>query len=354
MEKPLTEGGSLARPAAGSGAPEPRTRGEGGNGGGVSLRKRLLNAKTILSFLVAALLLFTVFRKLGDFSAAAAQIRQVDLGVYGLAFVVYAFAFPSRGLRWQRLLKNVGEEQPAGPLINYLFLSWFVNCLVPAKIGDVYRSYLLKKNRDVSMSKSVGTVFAERIIDTITIFLAFGVTGLMVFRSKLPPEVRLIVAAGIALGLLMVGVLIFMRHFGEAVVARLAPARFQASYKSFQEGTLGSFKAFEVVGLFTFLAWTFEASRLFLVAHSLAGGTPMLAHFSFLTAIFAMVTGSILTLVPTPGGLGAVEGGLTGVLILVGLQPGVALAIVILDRFISYWGVVATGALDYFVGKAAR
>src|SRR5690348_9974600 len=54
---------------------------------GVSLKKRLLNPKTILSFVVGILLLVTVFRRLGDFSEAAQTIRGVNVGIYLLAFV---------------------------------------------------------------------------------------------------------------------------------------------------------------------------------------------------------------------------------------------------------------------------
>src|SRR5579859_7223722 len=148
---------------------------------GVSLGKRLRDPKTIVSFLVAILLLVTVFNKLGgDLNAALGYMTGLNPWLYFLAFVAYALTFPARGLRWQRLLRNVGEPHPKGKLTEYLFLSWFVNCLVPAKIGDVYRGYLLRKNDNVSLSKSMGTIFAERIIDTLTIFLAFGLTGLAV------------------------------------------------------------------------------------------------------------------------------------------------------------------------------
>lgn len=321
---------------------------------GISLKKRLLDPKTILSFVVAILLLVTVFRRMGDFSQAAQTIRGVNIGIYLLAFVAYAMTFPMRGARWQRLLRNVGESKPFRDLTEYVFLSWFVNCLVPAKIGDVYRGYLAKKNDDVSLSKSMGTIFAERIIDTLIIFFTFGITGLIVFRNHLPDEVRLIIEIGILLAALMTAALLFMRHFGEAVFARFGSPRVQQVYKKFEEGTLGSFKSLEVVLFFTFAAWVFEALRLFTVAHALAGGSPALANFNMVTAVFAMVTSSILTLVPTPGGLGAVEGGLTGILIFVGLQPGLALAIVIMDRIVSYWSLIASGAVDYFVSKRAR
>ncbi|HLY67756.1 MAG TPA: lysylphosphatidylglycerol synthase transmembrane domain-containing protein [Chloroflexota bacterium] len=321
---------------------------------GVSLKQRLRDPKTILSFVVGVLLLVTVFRKLGDFEAAARTIRGINVPLYLLAFVAYAMTFPMRGLRWQRLLRNVGERHPVGEVTEYVFLSWFVNCLVPAKIGDVYRGYLAKKNNAISLSKSMGTIFAERIIDTLIIFFTFGITGLIVFRNHLPGEVRLILEIGIALAALMAGALLFMRHFGEAVFTRFASPRVVQVYKRFEEGTLGSFQSLEVVLFFTFAAWVFEALRLFTVAHALAGGTPALDNFNVVTAVFAMVTSSILTLVPTPGGLGAVEGGLTGILIFVGLQPGIALAIVIMDRIVSYWSLVLSGAITYFVSKRAR
>lgn len=322
---------------------------------GVSLKKRLLDPKTILSFVVAILLLVTVFTKLKpELNDARRTIGGMNVGIYLLAFVAYAMTFPMRGLRWQRLLRNVGEMKPFRDLMEYVFLSWFVNCLVPAKIGDVYRGYLVKKNENVSLSKSMGTIFAERIIDTLIIFFTFGITGLVVFGNHLPDQVRLIIGVGILLAALMTAALLFMRHFGEAVFARFASHRVQQIYKKFEEGTLGSFKSLEVVLFFTFAAWVFEALRLFTVAHALAGGSPALAQFSIPTAIFAMVASSILTLVPTPGGLGAVEGGLVGILVVVGLQPGVAAAVVIMDRIVSYWGLIAAGAVDYFVSKRAR
>ena len=54
---------------------------------GVSLARRLRDPKTILSFVVGVLLLVTVFRRLGDLSDAAQTIRQVNVGLYLLAFV---------------------------------------------------------------------------------------------------------------------------------------------------------------------------------------------------------------------------------------------------------------------------
>jgi uncharacterized protein (TIRG00374 family) len=103
-----------------------------------------------------------------------------------------------------------------------------------------------------------------------------------------------------------------------------------------------------VLGL-TGLLWALEVGRLFTVARSLAAASPSLAHFRPLTAAFATAASSVLTLVPPPGGLGAVEGGLTGMLMVLRLPPGAALALVLMDRFVRYWAIVIGGAVDYFV-----
>ena len=47
---------------------------------------------------------------------------------------------------------------------------------MPAKLGDLYRAYLLKLNSPVSATKTLGTVFMERILDLIAI-AALGIVA---------------------------------------------------------------------------------------------------------------------------------------------------------------------------------
>ncbi|MDA8295703.1 MAG: lysylphosphatidylglycerol synthase transmembrane domain-containing protein [Actinomycetota bacterium] len=54
------------------------------------------------------------------------------------------------------------------------------------------------------------------------------------------------------------------------------------------------------------------------------------------------------SVVPLPGGLGAVEGGLIGVLDLAGVPIGAGLAVAVLYRAITYWGVAAFGGIELF------
>ena len=94
--------------------------------------------------------------------------------------------------------------------------------------------------------------------------------------------------------------------------------------------------------ILTGLIWTTEALRLYLVV--LALGFPDV-QLGTSGAFFVALTGSLLTAVPfTPAGIGVVEAGVVGVLTLIyNVPPTEALAIVLVDRFISVLSIIFFG-----------
>ena len=107
-----------------------------------------------------------------------------------LAFVVFYLGFPLRGYRWERLLRETGFVIGLRNSTEILYISWFVNCVVPAKLGDVYRAYLLKINSAASLSRTFGTVFIERILDIFAIAILGLAAGFWSFRDGLPPAIQ--------------------------------------------------------------------------------------------------------------------------------------------------------------------
>ena len=57
---------------------------------------------------------------------------------------IFYAGFPLRGLRWAILLRGAGFPLGTRDATEIIFISWLVNCLVPAKLGDIYRAYLLR------------------------------------------------------------------------------------------------------------------------------------------------------------------------------------------------------------------
>jgi uncharacterized protein (TIRG00374 family) len=67
-------------------------------------------------------------------------------------------------------------------------------------------------------------------------------------------------------------------------------------------------------------------------------------------AILAYTAASVLAMIPiTPGGLGLVEAGLTGTLVLAGVRPAQAVLATLLYRLASYWLPILAGAVAYTV-----
>ena len=67
------------------------------------------------------------------------------------------------------------------------------------------------------------------------------------------------------------------------------------------------------------------------------------AHTSIIALVHAM-----LTLVPTPGGIGAVESGVAGLgTLLLNMTPENSIALILLDRSITYLSVLIIGAVVF-------
>jgi glycosyltransferase 2 family protein len=327
-------------------------------GAAPSLGQRFFNVRTLLSFgLGFAILAFLFTRVQIDVSAILDRVRQTNVFILVVALLVFYATFPIRSVRWRRLLDNVetstheegGRRMGIPALSEIMFLAWFANCIVPAKLGDVYRAYLLKLNVGVSFSTTIGTILAERIIDVVVLFLLMlAATGLS-FGRAVPAEVLVLMQIGLALVILVVIGLTAMRRL-RPLVERVLPARLHEQYARFEHGTLNSFRGVPVLVALSVAAWAVEVARLYLVTLSLG-----LTGIAESVIVFVALAAALMTTLPlTPAGLGFAEGAIVGVFLLAanaGLAPGVdehtAASIALLDRGISYWSLIVIGLIVY-------
>jgi hypothetical protein len=286
-------------------------------------------------------------------------IGKANLAMILLAFVVYYVGFPLRGFRWVRLLRGAGYKVKVRDGTEILFLSWMVNCVVPAKLGDLYRAYLLKLNSPVSATKTLGTVLMERILDLIAIAALGILAGYWHFRDSLndlPNSVQLIFTFGVVVIVVLILILVGMRNFGRRVIRALPlPHRVVDFYDRFEEGVFSSVgvRGLPLLGLLTAVIWATEALRLYFVVRALGFSG---VDLGLSGAMFVALIGSLLTAVPfTPAGLGLVELGMSGVLINIfkASHPQAA-AIILIDRTISVFSIVLLGAVAYIVSSKPR
>ncbi len=320
----------------------------------VSLARRVLNWRTIGSLLFAVVLLALVFRYMGaNLGRTLALIGAADIGFLALAFTAYYLTFPLRGARWRYVLARSGVKIPFRDATEILFLSWFVNCLVPAKLGDLYRAYLLKGNYGASGSRTVGTIFIERIADIIVIFGLALAAGFWSFRGRSRPELDALFLAGFVMALALVALVAALRIWGDRL-ARLMPGRLHDLWERFHHGSTGALgvRSIPVILFVTGLIWLLEGARLYFVIQAL-DLPPVQLGIS--ASVFVALAAALLTAIPlTPAGVGFVEAGIAGALLLYGVGGDSAAAVAFTDRGISILTVIVLGGLLYFVSAKVR
>jgi len=319
-------------------------------------QKRVFSAQTVAALAVAIALIALATARVFDinWSDLTQQIGATDPLMYGLALVAYYASFWFRGLRWRLIARTARIEDEPGvhlPGIHtssgIILMGWFVNSVAPFRLGDAYRGWAFSKQTKASLPISLSTVFVERVQDMATVLiliLAAAIWVIMRSEARIPIQV---IYAAFVMGSLLLMVLLGMRVFGTQL-AILLPGKFKDAYSRFQAGTLRSFHPRSLPSqlMLGIVGWMLEILRFYLVSEGLG------FDLNFAVVMFAALASAMLTTIPTPGGLGFVEAGLTGVLALLGLDDTSAAALTIVDRSISWLSVILFGGLLFIAWQA--
>jgi len=338
-----------------------------------SLWSRMRSGRTVASFGLAVLLLGALFWRLDRAVLADAwlRLRAARPGWWLAALGAYYLAFPARAARWQILLANAGEPIAAIPrnrvLAEIIYLSWFANALVPAKLGDVWRGWLVRREGGTSWTRAMGTIVAERALDLVVLVVLMVAAGFLTYGDVLAGGVagglgaclrdgagghvgcslaRLFGLGAVLVLALIVGLVLVARYGAHA--ERLLPARVGARYAAFASALVLSFGRFGPLLALSAAAWAAEGASFYLVGRALglSLGAPLVVFFSLLQAF--------ITAIPaTPGGLG-LEFILAGAIGLRGYAAADALALTALYRTISYLSLIVGGAVVFLASPRTR
>jgi uncharacterized membrane protein YbhN (UPF0104 family) len=253
------------------------------------------------------------------------------------------------------LLQNAGytkaneiELPKFWKLLEIIYISWFANVIVPAKLGDLYRAYLLRKETGLPTSRTFGTVIAERLLDLIVLLLLFIPAVMISLHENLPSQLQ--TGLKITLVVVIAGIVgLFLLRLFPAQIGRLVPERFRGHYNHLQEGTLGSFRRVPLLTPLTVAVWACESLRFFFIALALnlIGGS--LLHI-LSAALFIALGEALLTVVPfTSGGIGLVEGGMLAMIALFTSERSLAAAAILLDRTISLFSLLVFGFIVFMI-----
>ena len=322
----------------------------------LSLSKRLFDWRTIVP-LVIAIVALVIFAQKININPKLTWLAMRNANAYFVlaAFLIYYLSFPIRTFRWRMLLENIGYTKENGiqlpkfwKLLEIIYVSWFANVIVPAKLGDLYRAYLLRREAGLPTTRTFGSILAERLLDLIVLLLLFIPSVIISLHENLPPQ--LVLGLKITMVLVVAGIIgLFLLRMFPTQIGMVVPKRFRGYYYQFQEGTLGSFRRIPSLTGLTVGVWACEALRFFFIALALNLISGNLVHILF-ASLFIALGEALLTAVPfTGGGVGLVEGGMLAMISLFTPNTSLALAAIVIDRAISLFSVLLIGFFVFMI-----
>ncbi len=278
----------------------------------------------------------------------------------GLSLANYAIRF----WKWQRYLNLLGikVERRASWLV---YLSGFALSVTPGKLGEVFKSFLLKRLVGTPIHTSAPIVIAERFTDLLAYLILIALGGIASY-----PEYQWVFWLTLALS----GVGLALA--GSRTVARLTARvlkhtpylwriseRVEVSFESTR--TLLAPREIVLPTLISVVGWGLECTGFWIIANVLGGE----AQISFLEAVFGYALGAVAgaVLIIFPGGLGMTEFSIGRVLRLQYTAGGLtkevaqtqATAAVLLTRLCTLWfavlvGLIATSLFTRFHGEVGE
>jgi len=308
-----------------------------------SLINKLKNIKTIISFAIAILLLYLLFNKL-DLKEFIQVISKTNLALFLFALVIFFLVFPILALRWNILLKNIGLKIKFYDLNAFILLQWFANSIIPAKMGDLYKAYLIKKYHKFSMSKIIGTIFVERLFDLIFVaVLSIGLIGL-VFKGIFPDILVLPTQIIIALITLLIISIIVMKTIKEKI-KKILPEKIKRIFDNFEQGVSNNLKPKDIplISIYSLLSIFIQVIVMFLITTSIG------LNITLTQAAFITMVAGLVTIIPiTPAGVGVGEITITLILLMLNFDKNLAISAAILTRT-TYWLILIFGGIFYFI-----
>lgn len=271
------------------------------------------------SILVSAVLIWVAFRG-QDLSAMADALRSAEYWYLAPALALYFAGVWVRAARWSELLSPLGRYRIRG-LFPIVVIGYMANDVLPARMGEVVRVYVLAQRERLSKASALGTVVVERLLDAITMLFLLAVAALAVPLTGAIERVALVAAVVLLAGLAPLLTLAIAPDFALRVAAPLvrrlpggAPARLSDAGAGFVAGLRvlrhGRVIAWSL-GL-SLAAWLLEAGMYWVLAQGFH------LPVSPSQVVLTLAVANLATLVPSaPGYVGSFE--VAALLVLSGL-----------------------------------
>lgn len=264
--------------------------------------------------------------------------RELNILLLVLAILLTILNVLVKIYRWKYLMKAYGIDIPFSEAGKTVMGSFFVSGLTPAKIGDVIKAYIMKRRYSLAFMDGVTGILYERVFELLLLFFV----SLGMFYVGLSAKNYIVIQLTSFVVIFLIIAYIFSDKLMVWAQKGLSKTRvFKIYGDNLRLRKVSPSQAFYTFTL-TGLALCLEFIRLWIVA--LAFGFQInIIHLSIFFSLSVLI--GLLSQIPL--GIGIVEGSLAVFLSESGLPSYYAFGIVLVDRFISMYFVMALGLVYY-------
>jgi len=281
----------------------------------------------------------------GDLRQVSQQILSFRWEFFPAALGLTLFNYTLRFLKWHFYLGQIGVSGfPAAESLR-LFVAGFPLAVTPGKAGEALKAVWLNQATLLPVGRGISVVLAERISDGLAV-LVLSTLGVIAY-PRYWPAFAVILTATLALIILSQVRPLALALLGLAERMPLV-GRFSHGLREFYEGSFALFRPKATLLAVTLgaVSWLGEGIGFYLILLGLGipPGAEVLSSAIFVLA-FSTVVGAVSAL---PGGLGAAEASIAGMLaFVVRLTPETAAAATLLIRLATLWFGVSLGLLSW-------
>ncbi len=292
--------------------------------------------RSVLVFALAGVVLYGIATLAGDYRIVLTALSEFPGRKLALVMALVVFGWLLRGWRFAYYLRKSGEDVPLGYALS-AFLAGFALTGTPGKVGEAVKGVFLKQDYGVPVTKVVGILVVERLMDLWGVLL-LGSFSLLLFRGW---EGLFFLCAGVVI---VGGIFLCMERLYRPVLQRLSKISFLSWPCTKVLETLLAGKDLMTPRIFfvglvvSAIAWGMESVSMYFIMEGFALPTTLLqANFVY---CFSTIIGALSML---PGGIGGTEAGMIGLLAFLGISYGSGLPSVILIRICTLWAAVLVG-----------
>ncbi|MDD5065673.1 MAG: lysylphosphatidylglycerol synthase transmembrane domain-containing protein [bacterium] len=249
-----------------------------------------------------------------DFSLFFRSFRLIDMRIFLLVLVTTFLSLYIRAYKWKYLLQHIKPVRIKS-LFNTIIVGFMVNSIFPARLGEVYRAYMLSRLEKISKSSIFATVVLERVFDGLVIGIGIVYIFLLnIIHHKIFYQAGLIGLGFYVAAILFLLVFYFRKNALVRIMKRLLffiPGKIRARIFSlldlFYEG-LHIFKNIRnllLFTIFTILTWAVIIFNMYLFLESMK--IFQYIPISFNPLVFSiLMTGLLAIGISIPSGPGAI------------------------------------------------